>query len=267
MPVGRMVVALRTPATLGGGARSRIGAREPLGLGSSTVPIAWGAEDRVLPRRWTERDQVGEQHRGTISGSHPLPPWSIRRTRSAATGFERQRAVVTLGPRISGRVNRKQAPVPGSPQASSRPWCRRASSMLIARPSPVPPERRTRDGSERQNPAEHHFSSPGPQADTEVAHGDRDGVLVGAIRTCTGWCSAWSMALAIRLRRMRSTRCGSTSAMTGSSGNPRHATRCRHQRPGARRCQRLVTVNRRSTASIESFSHAGVAGGRSPAGR
>ena len=69
--------------------------------------------------------------------------------------------LVTLCPRTSGSVSRKQAPLPGSPHASSRPWCRRASSMLMARPRPVPPERRTRDGSARQNRLNTSFSSPG----------------------------------------------------------------------------------------------------------
>ena len=68
---------------------------------------------------------------------------------------------VTLWPRTSGRVSRKQAPLPGSPHASSLPWCSRASSMVIASPRPVPPERRTRDGSERQKRLKTSFSSPG----------------------------------------------------------------------------------------------------------
>ncbi|OBK48383.1 two-component sensor histidine kinase [Mycobacterium sp. 1081908.1] len=76
-------------------------------------------------------------------------------------GFNGSGLVVTLWPRTRGSVSRKQAPWPGSPHASSRPWCSRASSMLIARPSPVPPERRTRDGSERQNRLNTSFSSPG----------------------------------------------------------------------------------------------------------
>jgi hypothetical protein len=33
--------------------------------------------------------------------------------------------------------------------------------MLIARPRPVPPDRRTRDGSDRQNRLKTSFSSPG----------------------------------------------------------------------------------------------------------
>ena len=69
--------------------------------------------------------------------------------------------VVTLWPRTNGSVSLKQEPWPGSPQASNRPWCSRASSMLIARPSPVPPDRRTREGSARQNRLNTSFSSPG----------------------------------------------------------------------------------------------------------
>ena len=53
---------------------------------------------------------------------------------------------VTLCPRTNGNVSRKHAPLPGSPHASSLPWCSRASSMEMARPSPVPPDRRTRGG-------------------------------------------------------------------------------------------------------------------------
>ena len=44
-----------------------------------------------------------------------------RSLRSGATGFIGSGLVVTLCPRTSGRVIRKQAPLPGSPQASSRP--------------------------------------------------------------------------------------------------------------------------------------------------
>lgn len=76
-------------------------------------------------------------------------------------GFMGSGLVVTLWPRTSGSVSRKQAPSPGSPHASSRPWCNRASSTLIAKPSPVPPDRRTREGSERQNRLNTSFSSPG----------------------------------------------------------------------------------------------------------
>ncbi|CKT21790.1 Uncharacterised protein [Mycobacterium tuberculosis] len=72
-----------------------------------------------------------------------------------------------------------------------------------------------------------------------------------AIRIRTGLCSAWSMALAIRLRRIRSTRRASTSAITCSAGrstsNSIPASSARWPTlPSA-----LLTVVRKSTASTD----------------
>ena len=58
-----------------------------------------------------------------------------------------------------------------------------------------------------------------PQPDAVVAHRDRDGGVVGAERTSIGRPSPCSIALTTRLRRMRSMRRESISAMTGSSGS------------------------------------------------
>ena len=131
--------------------------------------------DRLRRRRTGHPGAAGERHATITHADSDAPatrltrslppvraPWpSAAALRSRPTGFSGSGLVVTLWPRTSGRVSRKQAPLPGSPHASSRPWCSRASSMLIARPRPVPPERRTRDGSERQNRLNTSFSSPG----------------------------------------------------------------------------------------------------------
>ena len=69
---------------------------------------------------------------------------------------------------------------PGRPQACSHPPCRRASSRLIDRPRPVPPVRRLRDGSARQNRSNTSAASPGPQADPVVPDGHRDRPSVAA---------------------------------------------------------------------------------------
>ena len=85
-------------------------------------------------------------------------------------------------------------------------------------PSPVPPVCRARDGSARQNRLNTCFSSPGcnpmPWSRTVSATASSS----AASRTSTGPCSPCSIALPMRLRRIRSTRRGSTSAITGWSG-------------------------------------------------
>lgn len=78
-----------------------------------------------------------------------------------------------------------------------------------------------RDGSDRQESVELEFLFAWPQADAIVADGDRDGVAVDRMVRVTGLCSPWSMALASRLLRIRSTRRGSISARTGSAGRSR----------------------------------------------
>ena len=123
-------------------------------------------EHRTIAQADTTAAHVRSTARRESRLTRFLPPVRALWPNAAAcvrrpTGFSGSGLVVTLWPRTSGSVSRKQAPLPGSPHASSRPWCSRASSMLIARPSPVPPERRTRDGSERQNRLNTSFSSPG----------------------------------------------------------------------------------------------------------
>ena len=79
-----------------------------------------------------------------------------------------------------GSVSRNTAPRPRSPQACSQPLCSRASSRLIASPSPVPPVSRLRDGSPRQNRLNTSAASPGRRPDPVVAHRHRHRVVVGA---------------------------------------------------------------------------------------
>ena len=54
--------------------------------------------------------------------------------------------------------------------------------MLIDRPRPVPPLRRARDGSARQNRLNTSAASPGPQPDAVVAHHHGHGVVVAGQR-------------------------------------------------------------------------------------
>ena len=87
--------------------------------------------------------------------------------------------------------------------------------MLIDRPSPLPPLRRARDSSARQNRLNTSAASPGPQPDAVVAHhARRPRRSSPASVMSTGRPSPWSTAFATRLRRIRSTRRGSTSAYT-----------------------------------------------------
>lgn len=85
----------------------------------------------------------------------------LRRLGRRRNGFQGQRAGGHLVAADQGKRQPEAGSLAGLAHASSRPWCSRASSMLIARPSPVPPDRRTRDGSERQNRLNTSFSSPG----------------------------------------------------------------------------------------------------------
>jgi len=65
----------------------------------------------------------------------------------------------------------------------------------------VPPERRTREGSDRQKRLKTSSSSPDAVTDAVVAHRAGDGVIVAQHPDPHGLPSAWSMALAMRLRR------------------------------------------------------------------
>ena len=84
--------------------------------------------------------------------------------------------------------------------------------MLIDRPSPLPPLRRARDSSARQNRLNTSAASPGrsptPWSRTTTATASSS----PASEMSTGRPSPWSTAFATRLRTIRSTRRGSTSA-------------------------------------------------------
>ena len=87
--------------------------------------------------------------------SGPAPARRTRPTRSGSGDW------VIRPPRWRGRVSRNRAPSPGAPEACSQPPCNRASSSEMARPSPVPPVCRCRDGSARQNRLKTSPASPG----------------------------------------------------------------------------------------------------------
>ncbi len=75
-------------------------------------------------------------------------------------------------PAVRGRVSLNTEPRPFSPHAWSQPPCSRASSSAMARPRPVPPVVRARDGSARQNRSKTSCSSPGAEPDAVIADGD-----------------------------------------------------------------------------------------------
>ena len=134
-------------------------------------------------------------------------------------------------PAVSGSVSRNWAPEPGWPQTCSQPPCSRASSRLIESPSPLPPTVRTREGSARQNRSNTCCASaelrPTPRSRTVTAAA----VGLAARVISTGRPAPCSMALPTRLRRIRSTRRASTSAMTFSSGRlTTSSTSCRPAR-------------------------------------
>ena len=140
-------VALRNSRSSRSGSMPGVGFGRLCGAGRSTVPIACGADELGTPAQPTEAPAASatQTRTATAGASHALPGmlalpgWALAAAflRSAAMGFIGSGLVVTLWPRTSGSVSRKQAPLPGSPHASSRPWCSRASSMLMARPRPV----------------------------------------------------------------------------------------------------------------------------------
>src|SRR5690606_11314598 len=72
-----------------------------------------------------------------------------------------------------GNVSRKFEPWPGFDHTSSTPPCTVASSRAIARPSPVPPSVRFREGSARQNRSKTRATAssfmPTPQSRTDTA--------------------------------------------------------------------------------------------------
>ena len=175
VPVGRIGCGLEEFA------QQHVGIHARGRLGQVRRCRPFDGADGLRGRRAGYAGTAGEQHgqqTAAVASSRRIYPLRSAGSRLALTvaasgasagsgcagcgiGFMGSGLVVTLWPRTSGSVSRKQAPSPGSPHASSRPWCSRASSTLIARPSPVPPERRTRDGSERQNRLNTSFSSPG----------------------------------------------------------------------------------------------------------
>ena len=103
---------------------------------------------------------------------------SPRCRRPAPTGSSGSGDSLKPAARSRGSVSRKQAPWPGSPQASSQPPCSRASSSEIARPRPVPPGRARAGGVGTPEAVEHQGRLPGSQPDAEVAHRHGHGVVV-----------------------------------------------------------------------------------------
>ncbi len=114
---------------------------------------------------------------------------------------------------VLGRVRRKREPWPGSPQAWSQPWWRRASSSEIASPSPVPPVVRARAGSARQKRLKTSEASPARRPTPWSSTTTLTASSFSPTCTVTGRPSPCSTALTTRLRRIRSMRRLSTSAM------------------------------------------------------
>ena len=168
----------------------------------------------------------------------PTPSFAARSSGTSGSGL-----TASGSPTARGSVSRNADPRPGSPHACSQPPCRRASSMLIDRPSPLPPLRAGPRLLRPPEAVEHERGLPRPQPDTVVAHHHGHGVVVaGASVMSTGRPSPWSTAFATRLRTIRSTRRGSTSAYTptgrcsrsgvpASSANPRTASTARVTTP------------------------------------
>ena len=95
--------------------------------------------------------------------------------RRRALRAQRQRAGRRArSPTVRGRVSRNAAPCPSSPQACSQPPCSRASSTAMDRPRPLPPLRRARDSSARQNRLNTSVGLARPQPDAVVADQHRD---------------------------------------------------------------------------------------------
>ena len=212
---GELSGTLAHPASAAGGRP----ARRPGGAGAAM----W--QSAHAPRWWARTRRWPGGPRALIA--HPRRARRRRRAQSPAaasgTDVPTRRAVSRSGPSgsgldsstspsLRGSVSRNTAPLPGSPHACSQPPCSRASSTAMDSPSPVPPVRRARDSSARQKRLNTRLASPGRRPTPWSRTSTATACSSAASTTRTGLASLWSIALATRLRTIRSTRRGSTSA-------------------------------------------------------
>ena len=92
-----------------------------------------------------DEGELGASGAGASSPSNLVPPGPTRSRGTNGSG-----EVSRIAPTLFGKVRRNWAPIAGRPHAVSQPPCRFASSIAIARPSPVPPTVRARAASPRQ---------------------------------------------------------------------------------------------------------------------
>ncbi len=122
----------------------------------------------------------------------------------------------------------------------------------MARPSPVPPVERARAGSARQKRLNTRPASPGRSPTPWSRTATATAVSFTPNETVTGCPSPCSTALTTRLRRIRSTRRGSTSAMHGTPGSWRTSSLPRRPARVVVDSTTRAATERRSVASRSS---------------
>ena len=205
---------------------------------------------RTAPPASGQRDASASRGRRPGPRAGRGPGWApSRRRRRRSTRAERARrrrlggAVVrdqrqrARGQRVAGSrgsVSRNAAPSPGLAPGLQPAAVQPGVLEAIASPSPVPPVVRARAGSARQNRLNTSAASPGrrptPWSRTATATASSS---PRHARSRPGLPSPCSMALTTRLRRIRSTRRASTSAMTavGQRADDQRSCRPRSARP------------------------------------
>ena len=241
--------------------------------GAAPAPASCPARSRspASPARDEQQGDARREPAAPVAASSPASAPSSGRTARSTTTGDRRRGPASAGGGIGATAEPRRASgsgpsgsgldSSGSPTvARQRQPERRALARLAPRLQPAAVQPGVLDGDGQPEPGaaaapgprllgppepvEHQLRLARPQADAVVADQHRDGVLVGRrASTRTGRASPWSIALATRLRTIRSTRRGSTSAYDPvgsvqlerrcrvSSANPRTASTARTTTP------------------------------------